>query len=262
MRVTRLCNNPCKNGGTCEYLATTDNHRCVCPKTHRSTLCVVTPGSCEPSILPWSYTLVSAVSTAVVVHSRVSPINTAAVVHSSVSHQYCRGRTLWCQPSVLPWSYTLVSAIKTAAVVHSSCQPSVLPWSYTLVSAINTAVVVHSSVSHQYCRGRTLSCQPSVLPWSYTLVSAINTATVVHSSESQVDELLLAITNIPNSKMMFFLAADETLLVKYHPWWSSIVCMAYCWSVVTPTRNRMSRSECLSERDMFIGAPNVYPSSI
>ncbi|KAI0232166.1 Angiopoietin-4 [Lamellibrachia satsuma] len=36
----RHCNNPCKKG-TCEYLAATDNHRCVCPTTHCGASCEV-----------------------------------------------------------------------------------------------------------------------------------------------------------------------------------------------------------------------------
>lgn len=39
MNDTHPCDNPCKNGGTCEYWAATDNHRCVCPRTHCGASC-------------------------------------------------------------------------------------------------------------------------------------------------------------------------------------------------------------------------------
>ena len=39
MRGPRVCNNPCNNNGTCEYIEATDTHRCVCPKTHCGAKC-------------------------------------------------------------------------------------------------------------------------------------------------------------------------------------------------------------------------------
>ena len=39
MRADRACNNPCNNGGTCEYIEATDNYRCVCPETHCGAKC-------------------------------------------------------------------------------------------------------------------------------------------------------------------------------------------------------------------------------
>ena len=36
---TRQCDNPCKNGATCKYVATDDTHLCVCPQTHCGALC-------------------------------------------------------------------------------------------------------------------------------------------------------------------------------------------------------------------------------
>ena len=39
MNHIRACNNPCNNGGTCEYIEATNNHRCVCPETHCGAKC-------------------------------------------------------------------------------------------------------------------------------------------------------------------------------------------------------------------------------
>ena len=36
---TRQCDNPCKNGATCKYVATDDTHLCVCPQTHCGAVC-------------------------------------------------------------------------------------------------------------------------------------------------------------------------------------------------------------------------------
>ena len=37
--VSRNCDNPCRNGGTCMYVVASDNHRCVCPSTHCGAKC-------------------------------------------------------------------------------------------------------------------------------------------------------------------------------------------------------------------------------
>ena len=41
MKARRSCNNPCKHGGTCEYVEASDTHRCVCPKTYCGPKCDV-----------------------------------------------------------------------------------------------------------------------------------------------------------------------------------------------------------------------------
>ena len=39
MKTSRACYNPCKNGGTCEYLDETNTHRCVCPEQYCGAKC-------------------------------------------------------------------------------------------------------------------------------------------------------------------------------------------------------------------------------
>ena len=39
MDTKRVCNNPCGEGGTCEYLKAANSHRCVCPVTHCGATC-------------------------------------------------------------------------------------------------------------------------------------------------------------------------------------------------------------------------------
>ena len=49
----RACSNPCKNGGTCEYEAASQSHRCVCPSTHCGASCAVmcrNSGMCEHNL--------------------------------------------------------------------------------------------------------------------------------------------------------------------------------------------------------------------
>ena len=39
MNAVRACDNPCKHGGTCKYIAATKTHRCFCPETHCGAKC-------------------------------------------------------------------------------------------------------------------------------------------------------------------------------------------------------------------------------